>query len=56
MMFEGMRICVENTNMEDMLVVGKSYYIKEIADMPGHCIAIGHNVLPLVGIHMNRFE
>ena len=53
---EGLAKCTYNDGMEDDLSVGEIAYVREIPNMPGHCIILRTGKLPLVGYHLDRFE
>ena len=44
------------TGIEASLIEGDHVYIKEIPNMPGHCIVFQHGQNPLIGIHIERFR
>lgn len=48
--------CVYNDAMEDYLTEGEHYLIREIPNMMGHVLVLRNGELPLVGIHLDRFE
>lgn len=53
-MIEGMAKCVNNKGIA--LPVNSIVYIREIPNMPGHCIVLRDGEFPLVGYHTDRFR
>ena len=45
-----------STDIETSLMEGDRVYIKEISNMPGHCIVFQTGQPPLIGIHIERFR
>ena len=52
----GMARCIWSEGMEEVLEEGALYYIREMPNMQGHVLALRSGELPLVGIHLERFE
>lgn len=50
----GLLNCHFAEGLENSLVEGCKYYVREIPNMPGHVVVLGAE-LPLVGIHLDRF-
>lgn len=48
--------CVWNQGLENELVEGESYEVREICNMPGHVVVLRSEETPLVGIHLERFR
>ena len=50
---EGMARCIDNEGIS--LELNAIVYVREIPNMPGHCIILASHSLPLVGYHLDRF-
>lgn len=48
--------CFWADGMENVMVEDGLYYIREIPNMMGHVVALRDGGLPLVGVHLHRFE
>ena len=48
--------CVSACALEHCMTEGALYYIREIPNMMGHVLALRPGDMPLVGIHLDRFE
>lgn len=53
-MVEGMAKCINNEGLA--IPEGCVAYIREIPNMPGHCIVLRDGEAPLVGYHLDRFQ
>ena len=48
--------CMCNDGMEGDLQIGEVVYLREIPNMPGHCVLLRNKRAPLVGYHLDRFQ
>ena len=53
---EGLAKCLDSAGIEKKIKKGEVVYIKEISNMPGHCVVIKTGKLPIVGYHLDRFR
>ena len=48
--------CISSYAMEHCMIEGALYYIREIPNRMGHVLALRPGDMPLVGVHLDRFE
>lgn len=53
---EGMARCLNAEGLDAALQEGDLVYVREIPNMPDHCIVLKNGCNPLVGYHLDRFE
>jgi hypothetical protein len=53
---EGLARCLCNKGMERDIRVDDVVYVREIPNMPGHCVVLRNKKPPMIGYHLDRFE